>query len=226
VSQRQYDDAVELARYNQTSLHEKEKYAAELQAENERLKRQLAQNDGTLGGLQRRPRLAVSELQEQGRHPGHEPGDIERSTSKADTSSWCRTRSCSNGPDALTAEGREALIKISGDINAKPHGRISGTRHRQRSQGKACDEGEVPARQPRALHARGDRRRRFHNFRQGERARRGRRGFGQYDPLKTTATLRTSAPTVAWRSSSPMRTAEGRDRDWLRARRPEAGPKK
>src|SRR6188508_917201 len=45
VSQRQYDDAVSLARYHQTTLHEKEKDLARLQSENERLKRQLAQND-------------------------------------------------------------------------------------------------------------------------------------------------------------------------------------
>jgi chemotaxis protein MotB len=127
VTQRQYDDAVELARYNQTSLHEKEKYASELQAENERLKRQLAQNDvnalsaGYSGDLDTR----LSELQSKVDNLGHEPGDIERFDVEGGYVLMVQDKILfESGSDALTAEGREALIKISGDINAKPHGRI------------------------------------------------------------------------------------------------------
>jgi chemotaxis protein MotB len=127
VSQRQYDDAVELARYNQTSLHEKEKYAAELQAENERLKRQLAQNDvnalsaGYSGDIDSR----LSELQSKVDNLGREPGDIERFEVEGGYVLMVQDKILfESGSDALTAEGRQALVKVAGDINAQPHGRI------------------------------------------------------------------------------------------------------
>lgn len=127
VSQRQYDDAVELARYNQTALHEKEKDAAQLQAENDRLKRQLAENDvnalsaGYGGDIDSR----ISELQSKIDNLGHEPGDIERFDVEGGYVLMVQDKILfESGSDALTNEGREALNKIAAEINAKPHGRI------------------------------------------------------------------------------------------------------
>jgi chemotaxis protein MotB len=127
VSQKQYDDAVELARYNQTSLHEKEKSNAELQAENERLKRQLATNDvnalsaGYSGDLDSR----LSELQSKIDNLGRPLQDIERFDVEGGYVLMVQDKILfESGSDALSAEGRKALTNIAGDINAKPHGRI------------------------------------------------------------------------------------------------------
>jgi len=127
VSQKQYDDAVELARYNQTSLHEKEKYASDLQAENERLKRQLAQNDvnALSAGYGNDLDSRLSELQQKLDNLGHAPGDIERFDVEGGYVFMVQDKILfESGSDAISAEGRTALAKIAGDINAQPHGRI------------------------------------------------------------------------------------------------------
>ena len=126
-TQQQYDDAVSRARYYQTSLNEKEKDAAALRAENERLKRQLAQNDvtalsaGYSGDLDSR----ISELQSKLDNLGREPGDIERFEVDGGYVLMVQDKILfESGSDAISAEGKGALQKIADEIHAKPHGRI------------------------------------------------------------------------------------------------------
>jgi chemotaxis protein MotB len=127
VSQRQYDDAVALARYHQTSLHEKEKYVAQLEAENERLKRQLAQNDvSTLAaGFGEDIDSRLSALQGKIDNLGRPIQDIERFDVEGGYVLMVQDKILfESGSDALSPEGHEALVKVAGEINAKPHGRI------------------------------------------------------------------------------------------------------
>jgi hypothetical protein len=88
VSQRQYDDAVANAKTNQMSLHERERTLAQLEAENERLKRALAQNEvaalseaGFGGDLESR----LSELQSRIDNPAARCATSSASTSRAAT---------------------------------------------------------------------------------------------------------------------------------------------
>src|SRR5262245_34798173 len=83
VSQQEYDDAVATARYHQTSVHERDKQIVGLQTENERLKRQLAQNDvGALSeaGFGDEMNARISELQSKIDGLGRPVGDTERFT--------------------------------------------------------------------------------------------------------------------------------------------------
>lgn len=127
VSQRQYDDAVALARYHQTSLHEKEKDLARLQAENERLKRQLAQNDVSAlsAGYGDDIDSRLSELQGRIDNLGRPPHDIERFDVEGGYVLMVQDKILfESGSDAISAEGRKALEQVAGEINARPHGRI------------------------------------------------------------------------------------------------------
>ena len=127
VSQRQYDDAVALARYHQTSLHEKEKELARLQSENERMKRQLAQNDvSTLSaGFGDDLDSRLSELQGRIDNLGRPLKDIERFDVEGGYVLMVQDKILfESGSDAISAEGRKALSQVASEINATPHGRI------------------------------------------------------------------------------------------------------
>lgn len=127
VSQRQYDDAVALARYHQTSANEKEKQAAQMQAENERLKRQLAQNDVSALSASYGDDLdsRLSELQSRIDNLGRPLQDIERFDVEGGYVLMVQDKILfASGSDELSAEGKSALSKVSGDIQARPHGRI------------------------------------------------------------------------------------------------------
>jgi len=127
VSQRQYDDAVALARFHQTSLHEKEKEVARLQAENERMKRQLAQNDVSAlsAGYGEDIDSRLSELQGRIDNLGRPLKDIERFDVEGGYVLMVQDKILfESGSDAISAEGRKALEQVSGEINAKPHGRV------------------------------------------------------------------------------------------------------
>jgi len=127
VSQRQYDDAVSLARYHQTTLHEKEKDLARLQSENERLKRQLAQNDVSAlsAGYGDDIDSRLSELQGRIDNLGRPLQDIERFDVEGGYVLMVQDKILfESGSDSISTEGKTALKQVAGDINARPHGRI------------------------------------------------------------------------------------------------------
>ncbi len=128
VSQRQYDDAVASAKYHQTSLHEKEQYVTTLEAENDRLKRALAMNDVTAlseagfgGDLESR----LSELQQKIDGLGRPLKDIERFEVEGGYVVMVQDKILfDSGSADLNAAGRDALMSVAADIQAKPHGRV------------------------------------------------------------------------------------------------------
>ena len=128
VTQRQYDDAVALAKYNQTTLHEKEEYIARLEAENERLKRAMAMNDvaalseaGYGGDLEGR----LSELQSKIDNLGRPLQDIERFDVEGGYVLMVQDKILfDSGSADISGDGREALGKLAAEIKSKPHGRI------------------------------------------------------------------------------------------------------
>ncbi|MFN0241469.1 MAG: flagellar motor protein MotB [Planctomycetota bacterium] len=128
VTQRQYDDAVSSAKYHQTSLHEKERQLATLEAENARLKRALAMNDvnalqdASFGGdLESQ----LSELQRKIDGLDRPLQDIERFDVEGGYVLMVQDKILfDSGSAELNQEGRDALAKLSADIQSKPHGRI------------------------------------------------------------------------------------------------------
>jgi flagellar motor protein MotB len=128
VTQRQYDDAVALAKYHQTSLHEKEEYISRLESENERLKRAMAMNDVTAlseasfgGDLESR----LSELQSKIDSLGRPLQDIERFDVEGGYVVMVQDKILfDSGSADISAEGREALLEVASEIRTKPHGRI------------------------------------------------------------------------------------------------------
>jgi flagellar motor protein MotB len=128
VSQRQYDDAVALAKFNQTSLHEKEQYIARLESENDSLKRALAMNDvsalseaGFGDDLQSR----LSELQRKIDTLGRPLEDVERFNVAGGYVLMVQDKILfDSGSADLNAEGKKRLADLAGEIMAKPHGRI------------------------------------------------------------------------------------------------------
>jgi chemotaxis protein MotB len=127
ATQQQYDDAVARARHYQTELNEKEKDSAELRAENERLKRQVAQNDvnALQAGYGTDLDSRISDLQSRIDNLGRPLQDIERFDVEGGYVVMVQDKILfASGSDELSAEGKSALVKIGGEINAKPHGRV------------------------------------------------------------------------------------------------------
>jgi chemotaxis protein MotB len=128
VSQRQHDDMIATAKFNQKSLLEKEQYVAKLEAENERLKAALAQNsvsalsEANFGeDLESR----LSELQGRIDNLGRPLEDIERFDVEGGYVLMVQDKILfASGSADLSGEGRQAIEKLSAEINAKPHGRI------------------------------------------------------------------------------------------------------
>ena len=114
VSTQQYEDAVALAKYNQTSLHEKEQYITTLEAENDRLKRALAMNDvnalseaGFGGDLETR----LSELQSKIDGLGRPLRDIERFDVEGGYVLMVQDKILfDSGSSDLNADGKAALL--------------------------------------------------------------------------------------------------------------------
>jgi chemotaxis protein MotB len=127
ATQQQYDDAVSRARHYQTALNEKDKESTELRSENERLKRQLAQNDvNTLSaGYGTDLDSKISDLQSRIDNLGRPLQDIERFDVEGGYVLMVQDKILfASGSDELSAEGRSALLKIGSEINARPHGRV------------------------------------------------------------------------------------------------------
>ena len=128
VSQRQYDDALANAKTNQMSLHERERTLAQLEAENERLKRALAQNEvaalseANFGGdLESR----LSELQGRIDNLGRPLRDIERFDVEGGYVLMVQDKILfASGSSDLSPEGRQAVEQLAEEISARPHGRI------------------------------------------------------------------------------------------------------
>lgn len=128
VTQRQYDDAVSSAKYHQTTLHEKERQIATLEEENARLKRAMAMNDvnslqeASFGGdLEGR----LSELQSKIDALNRPLKDIERFDVAGGYVLMVQDKILfDSGSSELNQEGRDALAKLSVEIQSKPHGRI------------------------------------------------------------------------------------------------------
>ena len=127
ATQQQYDDAVARARHYQTELNEKEKDSTELRAENERLKRQVAQNDvnALQAGYGTDLDSRISDLQSRIDNLGRPLQDIERFDVEGGYVLMVQDKILfASGSDELSTEGKSALVKIGGEINAKPHGRV------------------------------------------------------------------------------------------------------
>lgn len=127
ATQQQYDDAVSRARHYQTALNEKDKDAAELRAENERLKRQVAQNDvnALSAGYGTDLDSRISDLQSRIDGLGRPLQDIERFDVEGGYVLMVQDKILfASGSDELSTEGRGALVKIGTEISAKPHGRV------------------------------------------------------------------------------------------------------
>jgi chemotaxis protein MotB len=128
VSQRQYDDAVALARYHQTSLHEKEQQITTHVSENDRLRRAMAQNDVAVlseAGFGEDFQARLSELQSQIDNLGRPLKDIERFDVEGGYVVMVQDKILfASGSADLSPEGHSALVQVADDIRSKPHGRI------------------------------------------------------------------------------------------------------
>jgi flagellar motor protein MotB len=128
VSQREYDSAIALAKYNQTSLHEKEQYITQLEAENDRLKRALAMNDVSAlseAGFGEDLQSRLSELQSKIDNLGRPLKDIERFDVAGGYVLMVQDKILfDSGSADLNADGKKALVQLTTEITSKPHGRI------------------------------------------------------------------------------------------------------
>jgi flagellar motor protein MotB len=128
VSQRQYDDAVALAKFNQTTLHEKEQYITRLEAENDSLKRALAMNDVSAlseAGFGEDLQSRLSELQSKIDTLGRPLEDVERFNVTGGYVLMVQDKILfDSGSADLNAEGKKRLVDLANEINTKPHGRI------------------------------------------------------------------------------------------------------
>lgn len=133
VTQRQYDDAVEFGRNQQTLLHEREQKIAQLEAERERLLRDMAANNvsglseaGYGGDLDAR----LSELQSKIDHLGRPIGDFERIEVDGGYVLLVQDRILfGSGSADLSDEGRKTMQRIVDELEKSPHGRIQVRGH-------------------------------------------------------------------------------------------------
>jgi chemotaxis protein MotB len=128
VSQRQHDDMIATAKFNQKALLEKEQYATKLEAENERLRAALAQNNVTAlseANFGEDLESRLSALQGRIDNLGRPLNDIERFDVEGGYVLMVQDKILfASGSADLSGEGRQAIEKLSTDINAKPHGRV------------------------------------------------------------------------------------------------------
>jgi len=129
VTQRQYDDAVEFGRNQQTLLHEREQQIAQLEAERDRLRREMAANGvsalseaGYGGDLESR----LSELQSKIDALGRPMGDIERIEVDGGYILLVQDRILfGSGSSDLSDEGRKTIQKIADRTDVS---KFAGTR--------------------------------------------------------------------------------------------------
>ncbi len=133
VTQRQYDDAVEFGRNQQTLLHEREQTIAQLEAERDRLKRDMAANGvsalseaGYGGDLESR----LSELQSKIDGLGRPMGDIERIDVDGGYVLLVQDKILfASGSSDLSDEGKKTIQRIADEIEKAPHGRLQVRGH-------------------------------------------------------------------------------------------------
>lgn len=133
VTQRQYDDAVEFGRNQQTLLHEREQRIAQLEAERDRLRRDMAANGvsalseaGYGGDLESR----LSELQSKIDGLGRPMGDFERIEVDGGYVLLVQDRILfGSGSSDLSDEGRKTIQRIADEIEKAPHGRLQVRGH-------------------------------------------------------------------------------------------------
>jgi chemotaxis protein MotB len=133
VTQRQYDDAVEFGRNQQTLLHEREQTIAQLEAERDRLRRDMAANnvsglsDASYGGdIDAR----LSELQSKIDGLGRPMGDFERIEIDGGYVLLVQDRILfGSGSADLSDEGRKTMQRIADELEKSPHGRIQVRGH-------------------------------------------------------------------------------------------------
>lgn len=133
VTQRQYDDAVEFGRNQQTLLHEREQQIAQLEAERDRLRRDMAANGvsalseaGYGGDLESR----LSELQSKIDGLGRPMRDIERIDVDGGYVLLVQDRILfASGSSELSDEGRKPIQSVADEIEKAPHGRLQVRGH-------------------------------------------------------------------------------------------------
>jgi chemotaxis protein MotB len=133
VTQRQYDDAIEFGKNQQTQLHEKEQRIAQLEAERDRLKRELAMSgvsalsDAGYGGdLESR----LSDLQQKIDALGRPIQDIERIDVDGGYVLLVKDSILfESGSASLSDEGQRTIQKIADEIQGRPHGRLQVRGH-------------------------------------------------------------------------------------------------
>lgn len=127
VSTKDHNDAVALAKHYQTKLHESEERMTQLESENAKLKKAMAQSDVTslaeagYGDIDER----LSELQSRIDSLGRPLQDIERFDVEGGYVLMVQDKILfDSGSADLSAEGKSAIAKIAGEIAAQSHGRI------------------------------------------------------------------------------------------------------
>jgi chemotaxis protein MotB len=133
VTQRQYDDAVEFGRQQQILLHEREQRIAELEAERERLRRDMAANGVSAlsnAGYGDDLDSRLSELQSKIDGLGRPMGDFERITVDGGYVLLVQDRILfGSGSSDLSDEGRKTIQRIADEIEKAPHGRLQVRGH-------------------------------------------------------------------------------------------------
>jgi chemotaxis protein MotB len=128
VAQRQYDDQVVVTKRAQQQLFERDQLIEKLQKDNNDLRRGIAMND--VSGLSNAGYgddldTRLSELQAKIDGLGRPLQDIERIPVEGGYVLMVQDKILfESGSADLSADGKKALMKISGEIDAQPHGRI------------------------------------------------------------------------------------------------------
>lgn len=127
ISQQEYDEAVDLAKHYQTRLHDAEQSQQALEAERDRLRRELAQSRvqaGEAGYAEYESR--ISELQRRIDGLGGNLKDVEYLY--LDDGSYVVLVQdqilFDSGSAEISAAGRQRLASIAGEIQRRAHGRI------------------------------------------------------------------------------------------------------
>lgn len=133
VTTRQYDDAVEFGRQQQVLLHEREQRIAELEAERDRLRRDMAANGVSSlsnAGYGDDIDSRLSELQSKIDGLGRPIGDFERITVDGGYVLLVQDRILfASGSSDLSDEGRKTMQRIADELEKAPHGRIQVRGH-------------------------------------------------------------------------------------------------